>query len=160
MKLVENKALQINELTPPKFESLLWQLYEEMNEQYCYGACQVLNIRLARFKRDFSLDEYGGSVTFGMYESENRTIYVNFIFRKLLARKNYLNELRMVLWHEMCHAMMINATTPARFGQYRDCCGGHTDEYWSFYRQHPLNGCKFDEDAVSMEISKWMLFYK
>lgn len=124
--------------TPKITEHHLFQLYEHLNHSYFNNAVYVQRVRFGKFVRD--LDR--GRVAFGLFVYDTDTggadlneIIVNkyLLLPSLLSVYPWLTE--AVLYHEMCHAMLVLAKCPHRHGHY--VCKDHGPEFQELMRQHP-----------------------
>ena len=133
-----------------RFEAFLWRTYDRLNAAYFGGACQVQNIRCARFSGDFKSAD---RVTLGMYDMEERTIFINYYFARMYERNLLKREAELVLHHEMAHAMLANAVQPVRFGQYQPCGGAHGPDFERLMNLHPDS--KFDMNPLFATAFAW-----
>lgn len=134
------------EMSPRKFEAFCLQQIEEFDRVHFGGVACVVGVRLTRFARDYEVMPQVRTtgrycVTFGMYDSATRIIYLNYHLRHLVNRGYLLRELRGVLYHELIYAVLIVAHQPLRLGLYH-CYedGGHGPE---FQRLWNLSGSEF-----------------
>ena len=115
-----------------KLEADLFKMYEEYNRHYFSGACQVVAVKFANFQADFRIMMELGmpvQITFGMYDATARTIYLNRFFIWALRHGLFQQEVKFVLFHEMCHAFLLNASQPLRMGMYHPADGHHGSEF-------------------------------
>lgn len=147
MKLVSNQDRIYSKKRSSRevFESLAYRVIHEFDEGYFHGAAHVTGVKLAHFVNDY---RDGGSITFGCFNSETNIIYLNRHVKDLVDLGLSLNEFHAILWHELCHAVLINAHQQLRNGQYAPCGGDHGDDFERLLHSHPVMAQVLDNGVI------------
>ncbi len=115
-------------------EADLLKIYDKLNEKYFQSSIFVSRIKFVRFL----VDAITGGVTYGEFRYEggsNSEILVNryMILPPIIKVYPWMPEL--LLYHEMCHAMLVLNKFPQRYGKYT--CEAHGSEFWDLMLKHP-----------------------
>jgi hypothetical protein len=156
-KLVKPKKIKPRRIHAPKKSIIrsrkpgvsvqqLWKMYHKLNKEYFHDSIWIHNIRIGKFLRDPLI----GSMTWGLFnyreerrkdgdmeyvESVEAEIIINeYLLSPIITRAHpWLTE--VILYHEMCHAMMALNTHSARHGKYT--CDSHGPEFEKLMNRHP-----------------------
>lgn len=126
-------------MTKDTIEGMLTKIALDFDREYFNGIGLVVGVKFARFIWDWKNLRHGLiTVTFGMYDSETRVIYVNAFFHKMLLHGLYLDIVKSVIFHELCHGVLINSIQPLRLGQYKHdyTTGGHGPEFQDLEKRY------------------------
>ena len=127
-------------------EADLLKVYEKLNKEYFQGSIFVSQIKFVRFL----VDAVRSGVTFGEFRYEggsNSQIYLNKYMLLPPILKTFPWTAEVVLYHEMCHAMLVLNKFPKRYGKYT--CLDHGTDFWELMLRHP-KAKEFDHIQTKM----------
>lgn len=115
-------------------EEKLLLIYDKLNKKYFQSSIFVSRIKFVRFL----IDAIRGGVTYGEFRYEGGSeseILVNryMVLPQIIKVYPWMPE--VLLYHEMCHAMLILNKFPLRYGKYT--CESHGSEFWELMLKHP-----------------------
>jgi hypothetical protein len=117
------------------FEARMLTLIQEMDQSFFGGAAHITGVKLAHFAHDYRYN--GAMITLGLFNSETNVIYLNRHLKSFAELGQHIEDLQAVLWHELCHAVLINAHQQLRHGMYNPCGGDHGDDFNALVARNP-----------------------
>jgi hypothetical protein len=144
-------------MTKESIEGMLTKIALDFDREYFNGAGLVIGVKFARFYWDWkSLGSIMSCVTFGLYDSSTRVIYLNAYFHKMLVYGLLLREAKAVIFHELCHGVLLNSLTPLRLGMYDMRGDGHGPEFRELERRYSNYLTNEAMSSLAPEIIHWM----
>lgn len=137
IKLVPNQDRLTAKKQSPRevFEAQMFQIIHEMDTAYFNGAAHVVGVKLAHYETDY---RYAGQeIILGHFNSKTNVIYLNRHIKDIAELGQNIEDIRAVLWHELCHAVLMNAHQQIRHHQYNPRGGDHGEDFEKLVSQNP-----------------------